>query len=575
MGNYSYYHPGGCQGFPLDKGRQYLSHVSSFAESHCEVVSLKPYTFYPDDKPVHVQITVNYINTSLPAKVHDATVTWTEKVSTDNFTACITKTGRDDKQTNDITSVDWIAYQGAPNGGVTGKERFTQWWTGTKCRTLSLPSGKFTGSPTVLVTLEHQRDGLKHDAASVWVEDISSSSFQVCIRELQNFDGIHEEIDVDITSHTFRVCIKELYSDRYDPVTLQYTVVSDICGEGWTYFNGFCYMTNSSCAPWQAAQSSCLNVNANLTSISSQEENTYIQHRHGGDTGWIGFQDIHSEGNFTWIDGNTVTVQTTCSYSTINSYSGKFTSPGYPGNYGDGQTCTWTLTSSTRVSLSFQSFVTESCCDHVRVYDGDSSSFPSLGVFSGSSLPPTITSSSNQLYITFTTDSSGTTSGFSAKYQGVQHGTHRTGRSSVDGYYCDTITFPSAFTGVGSVKVFTSVGFGMSSTRVHDVVFTWVESVTTSSFKVCLVESGTGSNGNATINWIAYQGTESGVADGSARFRDWTTGTQCNHVPLQIVDFNEPYYSPPSIVLAPSHVYDSSNVNSVPPEHNSIAVWVE
>ncbi|KAK3735154.1 hypothetical protein QZH41_007657 [Actinostola sp. cb2023] len=251
-------------GFPLDKGRQYLSHVSSFAESHCEVVSLKPYTFYPD-KPVHVQLTVNYINTSLPAKVHDATVTWTEQVSADNFTACITKTGRDDKQTNDITSVDWIAYQGAPNGGVTGKERFTQWWTGTKCRTLSLPSGKFTGSPTVLVTLEHQQDGLKHDAASVWVEDISSSSFQVCIRELQNFDGIHEEIDVDwmafetlhrplfsehgsvyfannytplksdnyafckdITSHTFRVCIKELYSDRYDPVTLQYTVVSGV-----------------------------------------------------------------------------------------------------------------------------------------------------------------------------------------------------------------------------------------------------------------------------------------------------------------------------------------------------------
>ncbi|KAK3745907.1 hypothetical protein QZH41_008487 [Actinostola sp. cb2023] len=404
MGNYSYYHPGGCQGFPLDKGRQYLSHVSSFAESHCEVVSLKPYTFYPD-KPVHIQLTVNYINTSLPAKVHDATVTWTEKVSTDNFTACITKTGRDDKQTNDITSVDWIAYQGAPNGGVTGKERFTQRWTGTKCRTLSLPSGKFTGSPTVLVTLEHQRDGLKHDAASVWVEDITSSSFQVCIRELQNFDGIHEEIDVDwmafetlhrplfsehgsvyfandytplksdnyafcksvnitrnhtvrplvmitathntgvgrnnpqcngisawienITSHTFRVCMKELYSDQYDPVTLQYTVVSDICGEGWTYFNGFCYMTNSSCAPWQAAQSSCLNVNANLTSISSQEENTYVQHRHGGDTGWIGFQDIHSEGNFTWIDGNAVNF----------TYWARNQPNGYPGD----QDCVHTL----------------------------------------------------------------------------------------------------------------------------------------------------------------------------------------------------------------------------------------
>ena len=73
--------------------------------------------------------------------------------------------------------------------------------------------GKFTGSPTVLVTLEHQRDGLKHDAASVWVEDISSSSFQVCIRELQNFDGIHEEIDVVRINTSIRR-LSKLQTDR-------------------------------------------------------------------------------------------------------------------------------------------------------------------------------------------------------------------------------------------------------------------------------------------------------------------------------------------------------------------------
>jgi len=53
-----------------------------------------------------------------------------------------------------------------------------------------------SGTPTVLATLEHQRDGIKHDAASVWIEDVTSSSFQVCIRELQNFDGIHQDIEV-------------------------------------------------------------------------------------------------------------------------------------------------------------------------------------------------------------------------------------------------------------------------------------------------------------------------------------------------------------------------------------------
>jgi len=79
-----------------------------------------------------------------------------------------------------------------------------------------------------------------------------------------------------------------------------------VCGDDWLYFNGFCYKTNPSCLSWQAAQSTCLADNANLTSITSQEENTFVQHRHGGDTGWIGLQDINSEGNFTWIDCSVV-----------------------------------------------------------------------------------------------------------------------------------------------------------------------------------------------------------------------------------------------------------------------------
>lgn len=82
--------------------------------------------------------------------------------------------------------------------------------------------------------------------------------------------------------------------------------VVDVCGDDWTYFNGFCYKTNPSCLSWQEAQSKCLADNANLTSITSQEENTFVQHRHGGDKGWIGLQDMNSEGNFTWIDGSVV-----------------------------------------------------------------------------------------------------------------------------------------------------------------------------------------------------------------------------------------------------------------------------
>ena len=50
--------------------------------------------------------------------------------------------------------------------------------------------------PTVLVSAEHERQGVKHDASSVWVEDLTTISFKICIRELQNFDGAHQSIHV-------------------------------------------------------------------------------------------------------------------------------------------------------------------------------------------------------------------------------------------------------------------------------------------------------------------------------------------------------------------------------------------
>ena len=52
----------------------------------------------------------------------------------------------------------------------------------------------FDSSPHVLVTAEHSRPYLKHDAASAWVEDIKTNAFKVCLREMQNFDGQHKNI---------------------------------------------------------------------------------------------------------------------------------------------------------------------------------------------------------------------------------------------------------------------------------------------------------------------------------------------------------------------------------------------
>ena len=46
------------------------------------------------------------------------------------------------------------------------------------------------------MTVAHHHAGLKRDAASIWLEDITRSSFKICLRELQNYAGSHEYIYV-------------------------------------------------------------------------------------------------------------------------------------------------------------------------------------------------------------------------------------------------------------------------------------------------------------------------------------------------------------------------------------------
>ena len=116
-----------------------MPHVPSLGYSHCEVIRFQPYVFYPD-KPIEVQITVNHIDTSDSSYVHDAAVSWVEDVSYDRFTACVMAAGFNERKSTANVTVDWIGYQGAPVGGVTGEVRVSQWWTGTTCEAVNFPS---------------------------------------------------------------------------------------------------------------------------------------------------------------------------------------------------------------------------------------------------------------------------------------------------------------------------------------------------------------------------------------------------------------------------------------------------
>ena len=80
------------------------------------------------------------------------------------------------------------------------------------------------------------------------------------------------------------------------------------------------------------------------------------------------------------------------------------------------------------------------------------------------------------------------------------------------------------------MRVFASVNHGNESSQVHDSAFVWVEDVTTSHFRACVVTGGQGFGGNNTIDWFAFQGSQSGVQHGQTRFTLFTTGTKCNQV---------------------------------------------
>ena len=99
-----------------------------------------------------------------------------------------------------------------------------------------------------------------------------------------------------------------------------------------------------------------------------------------------------------------------------------------------------------------------------------------------------------------------------------------------DAFYCRYVSFSNRFSSGTPVRVFASINYGNESSEVHDSASIWVEDVTTSRFKVCLVQGGGGSIVNTTIDWFAFQGSHSGVYHGETSFSLFTTGTKCNRV---------------------------------------------
>lgn len=111
----------------------------------------------------------------------------------------------------------------------------------------------------------------------------------------------------------------------------------------------------------------------------------------------------------------------TADYATFSDGSGS-------NNYCNNQDCKWLIQppQATSVTLNFNAFELEEAStdgavyDVVEVYDGTTTSAPLLGRFTGSNLPPAVSSTGGSLLVRFVSDLAENKQGFSAYYTSTQ-----------------------------------------------------------------------------------------------------------------------------------------------------------
>ncbi|MEQ2284669.1 hypothetical protein AMECASPLE_023899, partial [Ameca splendens] len=79
-------------------------------------------------------------------------------------------------------------------------------------------------------------------------------------------------------------------------------IEEQLCEDGWTKFQGNCYLHISDREKWLEAEKRCRDLNSHLVSIITPEEQQFVS-ASVQDYQWIGLNDKTVKNDFQWTDG--------------------------------------------------------------------------------------------------------------------------------------------------------------------------------------------------------------------------------------------------------------------------------
>uniref|UniRef100_A0A669AVD5 CUB and Sushi multiple domains 1 n=1 Tax=Oreochromis niloticus TaxID=8128 RepID=A0A669AVD5_ORENI len=129
---------------------------------------------------------------------------------------------------------------------------------------------------------------------------------------------------------------------------------------------------------------------------------------------------IIQEGNVVW-SAAVPRCEAPCG-GHLTAPTGVLLSPGWPSFYKDSLNCQWVIEAQAdhAVKIHFDKFQTEVNYDTLEIRDGPSASSPLIGEYHGTQAPHFLISTSNFLFLLFTTDNSRSAAGFSIRYESVK-----------------------------------------------------------------------------------------------------------------------------------------------------------